>query len=160
MLDDPKNQPDRLVQKREPDRSPYAHEVCDACEVDSLGYQIDDILVSDFLCLHSQFLNFLPVILAIQDVPLLRAFKDGALLALYFLASGLIYFFFLVEQIFKNLAGFLPDGVWIFNKLDFVHLLEDLGHSPRQDIYFVTAQPHSTALYLRTSSLFTLRNIS
>jgi hypothetical protein len=39
-------------------------------------------------------------------------------------------------------------------------LLEDLGHGPRQHIHFVAAQPHSTALYLRTSSLFTLRNIS
>src|SRR6266853_5843777 len=77
-------------------------------------------------CLHSQFLHFLAIILAIEDVPLLRAFEDRALLALYFLASGLVYFFFLVEQVFENLAGFLPNGVWIFNKLDFVHLLEVL----------------------------------
>jgi len=27
----------------------YAHEVCDACEDDSLGYQIDNVLMSDFV---------------------------------------------------------------------------------------------------------------
>ena len=30
---------------------------------------------------------------------------------------------FLIEQVFENLAGFLADGVGVFDELDFVHLL-------------------------------------
>ena len=66
----------------------------------------------------------------------------------------------LIEKIFEDLAGFLADGVGIFDELNFVHLLQDIGNGPGKHVHFVSAQPHSTALYLRTSSLFTLRNIS
>ena len=68
--------------------------------------------------------------------------------------------FFLVEQVFENLAGFLADSVGIFDEFDFVHLLEHVGNGPGQHVDFVAAESHSTALYLRTSSVFTLRNIS
>ena len=67
---------------------------------------------------------------------------------------------FLIEQVFENLAGFLADGVGVFDELDFVHLLEHVGNGPGQNVDFVAAESHSTALYLRTSSVFTLRNIS
>jgi hypothetical protein len=39
-------------------------------------------------------------------------------------------------------------------------LLEGVGNGAGQDVDFVAAESHSTALYLRTSSFFTLRNIS
>ncbi len=110
--------------------------------------------------LHSQFFYFLVVILAVQNVPLLRALEDGALLALDLQPGGLIDSRFLVEQVFENLARLLPDGVRVFDEIDFVHGLERVGDGPRQHIHFIAAQSHSTALYLRTSSLFTLRNIS
>ena len=41
-----------------------------------------------------------------------------------------------------------------------VHLLEDFGNGLGQHVGFVAAESHSTALYLRTSSVLTLRNIS
>ena len=67
---------------------------------------------------------------------------------------------FLIQQVFENLAGFLADGVGVFDELDFVHLLEHVGNGAGQHVDFVAAESHSTALYLRTSSVFTLRNIS
>jgi hypothetical protein len=110
--------------------------------------------------LHAEFFYFLVVVFAVEDVPLLRAFKDGAFLALDFLAGGDVDSCFLVEQFFENFAGFLPDGIGIFDELDLVQLLEHVRNGPGQHVNFVAAQSHSTALYLRTNSVFTLRNIS
>src|SRR5271155_2538322 len=109
---------------------------------------------------NPQLLHFLVVILAVEDVPLLRAFEDGALLALDLQPGGLVDPRLLIEQVFENLAGFLADGVGVFDKIDFVDLLESVGDSASQHVHFVAAQSHRTALYLRTSSVFTLRNIS
>ncbi len=67
---------------------------------------------------------------------------------------------FLIEQLFENLAGFLADGIGVFDEFDLVHLLEHVGNGAGQYVDFVAAESHSTALYLRTSSVFTLRNIS
>src|SRR5579871_4277119 len=110
--------------------------------------------------LHAQFLHFLVVILPVEDVPLLRAFKNGAFLGLDLLAGGGIDSRFLHQQLLENLAGFLADGIGIFDELDLVHLLQDIRNGARQHVDFVAAQSHRTALYLRTSSVFTLRNIS
>src|ERR1700722_16516358 len=109
---------------------------------------------------HTELLHFLVVILAVENVPFLRAFEDGALLAFDLLSCGLVDPLFVVEKAFENVAGFLGDGVGVFDEIDFVHLLQRIGDGPCQHIHFVAAQSHSTALYLRTSSLFTLRNIS
>jgi hypothetical protein len=110
--------------------------------------------------LDAELLYFLIVVLTVEDIPLLRAFEDRALLALDFLARGDVDSFFLVEQLFEYFAGFLPNRVGVFDEFDLVHLLEDVGNGSRQHVHFVAAESHSTALYLRTSSLFTLRNIS
>src|SRR5271166_4634166 len=99
-------------------------------------------------------------ILAVENVPLLRAFEDRPLLALDLQPGGLIDSRFLRQKVFQNLAGFLSDGVRVFDKIHFVHRLQGVGDGPRQHVHFIAAQSHSTALYLRTSSLFTLRNIS
>src|SRR6202034_296868 len=112
------------------------------------------------ISLNAQLLDLLVVVLAVEDIPLLRAFKDGALLALDLLAGGDVDSGFLIEQVFENLAGFLADGVGVFDELDLIHLLKNVGNRPGQHVDFVAAEPHSTALYLRTSSVFTLRNIS
>src|ERR1700722_16970217 len=108
----------------------------------------------------AQFFYFFVVILAVEDVPLLRAFENGAFLALDFLAGGNVDSFFLIEQFFEQFAGFLADGVGVFNEFHFVHGLEDIRDRAGQHVHFVAAEPHSTALYLRTSSVFTFRNIS
>jgi len=49
MLGDPNINLTVFVQKSDTAGVLYAYEVCDACEDDSLGYQIDNILVSDFV---------------------------------------------------------------------------------------------------------------
>src|SRR5258706_15539761 len=108
----------------------------------------------------SQLLHFLVVVLAVEDVPLLGAFEDGALLALDLQAGGLINPGFVVEKLFENPASFLADGVGVFDEVDLVHLFEGVGDGSRQHVDFVAAESQRTALYLRTSSLFTLRNIS
>ena len=49
MLGDPNINLTVFVQNSNTAGTLYAYEVCDACEDDSLGYQIDNILVSDFV---------------------------------------------------------------------------------------------------------------
>jgi len=49
MLGDPNINLTVFVQSTDTAGVLYAYEVCDACEDDSLGYQIDNILVSDFV---------------------------------------------------------------------------------------------------------------
>src|SRR5947199_5446735 len=52
--------------------------------------------------LDPEFLDFLVVVLAVEDVPLLAAFEDRAFLAFDFLAGGLIDSCFLVQQVFED----------------------------------------------------------
>ncbi len=40
-----------------------------------------------------------------------------------FCRAAMIDSLFVIEQVFENLAGFLADGVGVFDELDFVHLL-------------------------------------
>src|SRR5579872_677884 len=110
--------------------------------------------------LHSQFLYFLGVILAVKNIPFLTALQNGPLLILNFVPCRLIDLLFLVQQLFENLAHFETDRVPVLNKIQVIHLGERIGNYVRHFIYFVAADSHSTALYLRTSSFFTLRNIS
>ena len=49
MLGDPDINLSAFIQNADTTGTLYAYEVCDACEDDSLGYQIDNILVSDFV---------------------------------------------------------------------------------------------------------------
>ena len=49
MLGDPNINLTVFVQNSDTVGVLYAYEVCDACEDDSLGYQIDNILLSDFV---------------------------------------------------------------------------------------------------------------
>lgn len=49
MLGDPNINLTVFVQNTNTAGTLYAYEVCDACEDDSLGYKIDDILLSDFV---------------------------------------------------------------------------------------------------------------
>ena len=59
MLGDPNINLTVFVQSSNTAGLLYAYEVCDACEDDSLGYQIDNILVSDFVY-PSWFESFRP----------------------------------------------------------------------------------------------------
>src|SRR5207245_265755 len=110
--------------------------------------------------LHAEFLYFLVVVLPVEDVPFLATLKNGAFLALDLQARGLIDSCFLVQQIFENLTNFQADGVAVFDKVQFIDGSQSICDHVRNLIHFVTAESHSTALYFRTSSFFTLRNIS
>src|SRR5438094_10198644 len=92
--------------------------------------------------LEAQFLYFFVVILAIEDVPLLAAFEDGALLVLDLLAGRLIDSLLLIQQFLENLAHFQAFRLAIFDKLDFVHFGERVAHHVRYFIHFVTADSH------------------
>jgi hypothetical protein len=49
MLGDPNTNLTVFIQNTNTAGTLYAYEVCDACEDDSLGYQIDNVLLSDFV---------------------------------------------------------------------------------------------------------------
>src|SRR5579862_1431769 len=59
--------------------------------------------------LDSQLLDFFVVVLAVKDVPLLRAFQNGPLLGVDLLPCGEIDPRFLIHQVLKNLSSFLAD---------------------------------------------------
>ena len=64
------------------------------------------------------------------------------------------------EQVFEGLAGFLADGVAVFEEFSLVGLGEHVGDDVGELVELVAGDSHSTALYLRASSNFTFLNIS
>src|ERR1700756_3147459 len=92
--------------------------------------------------LEAQFLYFLVVILAIEDVPFLAAFENGALLILDLLARRLIDSFLLIQQFLENLAHFQAYRIAIFDKVDFVHFGERVADHVRYFIHLVAADSH------------------
>src|SRR5581483_4501155 len=110
--------------------------------------------------LHAELLHFLVVILAVKDVPFLAAFQNGTFLAFDLLPCSLVDLFFLIEKVFENLAHLKANRIAVFDEIHFIGRGERVGNYVRNFVRFVAAHPHSTALYLRTSSFFTLRNIS
>src|SRR5208283_4755516 len=83
------------------------------------------------------------LVLAIEDRPLLRAFDDGALLALDLLTGGLVDARFLHQQFFENLAHLEPDGIPVLDEIDRGHVGHGVGDDVGQLIHFVTAQSHN-----------------
>src|SRR5690348_3054896 len=110
--------------------------------------------------LHAQFLHFLVVVLAVENVPFLGTFQDGALLVLDFLAGSGVNFGFLAKQFLQDAADFQADAVAVLDKLHFIHGGQRVSDGMGQLVDLVAVQSHSTALYLRTSSPFTFLNIS
>lgn len=47
--------------------------------------------------LHAQFLDFFVVVFAVQDIPLLTALQNRALLVLDLVLRGLVYLFFVIQ---------------------------------------------------------------
>src|SRR5277367_2447479 len=110
--------------------------------------------------LHAQLFHFFVVVLAVKNVPLLAALENGAFLILDLMPRRLIDLFFVVQHVFQDLAHFQPDRVSVFDEIQSIRIGERVRYHMRHFIDFVAADSHSTALYLRTSSFFTLRNIS
>src|ERR1700683_908097 len=108
----------------------------------------------------AELFDFLVVVLAIENVPLLAAFGDDAALGFDFLAGGRVDSHFLQKKGLEGFAGFLVDGVAVFEEVAFRGFREGVGDNVGQFIEFVAGDSHSTALYLRASSVLTFLNIS
>src|SRR5438477_12315386 len=92
--------------------------------------------------LEAQLLYFFVVILAIEDVPLLAAFEDGALLVLTLLAGALIDSLLLIHHFVENLAHFQAYRIAIFDIVDFVHFVERVADHVRYSIPVAAADSH------------------
>src|ERR1039458_9078508 len=108
----------------------------------------------------SQLLYFFVVVLAVEDVPFLGAFEDGAALAFDLLPGGSVEPGFLGHQQFQHAARFQADTIAVLEEVHVVQFGEGVGHSVRQLVDLFAAEPHSTALYFRTSSFLIFLNIS
>ena len=108
----------------------------------------------------TELFDFLVVVLSVEDVPLLAAFGDDAALGLDLEAGGLVDARLLHEQIFERLAGFLADGIAVLEELALVGFGKHVGDYVGQLVQLVAGDSHSTALYLRASSILTFLNIS
>src|SRR5262252_5348916 len=116
----------------------------------------------------SELFDFFVVILAIEDIPFLRAFQDCATLTLDLLTRCLVDFRLLSKHFFQYLARLLADSVAIFQEFHVLHGRQYIGHGMGQLVHLFAADafglfaldPHSTALYLRTNSFLILLNIS
>jgi hypothetical protein len=90
-------------------------------------------------------------------------------------SGGLVDFYLFQQQLRQGLAGFLADGVAVFEEVDLVDLGESVGDRVGELVELVvgdagrvgrldvggTAHGHqSTALYFLASSCFTFLNIS
>ena len=64
------------------------------------------------------------------------------------------------QQRLQHLPRLLPDRVAVLLKLALVGIRQRVRHHVGQLVQFVARDPHSTALYLRASSIFTFLNIS
>ena len=110
--------------------------------------------------LDSQPPNLIVVILAIENVPLLRTFDDNLALRTDLQTCCLINLGLLGKERFESLASFLPDCVSILKEIDFVYFSQGVGYRVGQFVQLVAGDSHSTALYLRVSSPLTFLNIS
>ena len=93
--------------------------------------------------LDSEFLDFLVVILAVEDGPLFGAFDDGSALAFDFEAGGLVDASFLQEKFFENLANFEANRVPIFDEIDFIQVSHSVCDGVGELIDFVATQSQS-----------------
>ena len=82
--------------------------------------------------LHAQLFHFFVVVLAVEDVPFLTAFKNGSFLAFDFQPGRLVDPGFLIQQVFKDFAHFQPDCVAVLDKtIDSKRILINrLTHKP------------------------------
>ena len=110
--------------------------------------------------LEAELLDFVVVVLAVEDVPLLRAFEDDLALRGDLLTGGGVDLGLLKEELFEGFAGLLSDGVAVLKEVALGDLGEGVGYGVGEFVELVAGDSHSTALYLRASSFFTFLNIS
>src|SRR5581483_285678 len=102
--------------------------------------------------LNPQLLNFLVVVLAVENVPLLGTFQDGTALALDLLPGGSIDARFLCQQVLQQPPHLQPDCVAVFEEIDIVHRGERVGDAVCQLVDLLAADSHREVI--RCSRLF------
>jgi hypothetical protein len=75
-----------------------------------------------------QLPHFLVVVLAVEDLPLLRAFEDDLALRGDLLPGRRVDARFLGEEFLQSLARFLADGIAVFIETDFVNFGQRIGY--------------------------------
>src|SRR5208282_4160167 len=105
------------------------------------GYRI---LATGYL--EAEFLDFLVVILAVENRPLFGALNNGAPLTFNFLASGLVDARFLHKECFENLADFEANGVAVFDELDLIQVSDGVGYDVGEFVDLVAAQSHGRTI--------------
>ena len=110
--------------------------------------------------LDAELFDFVVVVLAVEDFPLLGALKDNLALVGDFEARGGVDFAFFDEEVFESLPRFLADGVAVLHESDGVDFSQRVGDGVGDLVELVAADSPRTALYLRASSFLTFLNIS
>src|SRR6202035_1595539 len=95
-----------------------------------------------------------------ENLPLLRAFEDDLALRRNLGPGRGVDAAFLGQQVFQRLTRFLSNRVPILHETDLAEVSQRVRHGVGQLVQLVAADSHSTALYLRASSVFTFLNIS
>src|SRR6185437_17130792 len=75
-------------------------------------------------------------------------------------ACCLVQLFLFFQQLFQDAPHFHADGVAVLNKIHLLQRGQCVSHRVGQLVELIAREPHSTALYLRTSSFLTFLNIS
>ena len=110
--------------------------------------------------LEAEFLDLVVVVLAVEDVPFLRAFEDDLALGGNLLASRGVDFGLFEEQALEGFAGFLADGIAVFLEVDLVDFGKGVGDGVGELIELVARDSQRTALYCATSFCLIFLNIS
>src|SRR6266568_8216146 len=108
----------------------------------------------------TQLTHFIVVVLAVENLPLLRAFENDLALRGDLESGSGVDSSLLCEERLKSLARLLADRVAIFIESHLVDIGQRVGNRMGQLVELVAADPHSTALYFLANSVFTFLNIS
>ena len=95
--------------------------------------------------LDSELLDFLVVVLAVEDVPFLAALEDGALLAFDLLAGSGVDLGFGLEHLFQDAADFQADTVAVLDELHPLLRGQGVRDGVRQLVELVAAEPQTGA---------------
>jgi len=87
--------------------------------------------------LQPELFDFVVVVLAVEDVPLLRAFHDDLALGGDLLAGGGVDLGLFDEELFEGLAGLLPNGVAVFEEIALGDFGERVSYSVGEFVEFV-----------------------
>src|SRR5438270_5151910 len=92
--------------------------------------------------LDAQLLHFIVVVLAVENVPFLRAFRDDPSLALDLLPGGSVDPELRGKKLFQNLASFHADGIAVLDEVHKIELRQRVSDGVRQLVDLVPRGSH------------------